>query len=211
MTGASCCLSTLTDLRKYDLFQGHFSCGMLDLLPADVTPITFLREPVARTISHLKHLRRDPSFSPMAYKLAAGRSLEELARDDRIIKLCCNVQASLLCNYIPGETILAGLRGDQSAGRTPNPDAFAAPADLAKAEESLARFGFVGLVEDFQEDILRLAMELGLHPPHPLPRRIRSAGILGNPPSIPACGGRSQRGYQRGATDRKKADQVTPP
>ena len=161
----------LTDLKQYDLFQGHFSCGLLDLLPADVTPITFLREPVARTISHLKHLRRDPSFSPMAYELAAGRSLEELVRDDRIIKLCCDVQASLLCNYIPGETILAGLRADRSAGRTPNPDAFAAPADLAKAEESLARFGFVGLVEDFQEDILRLAMELGLHPPHPLPRR----------------------------------------
>ena len=161
----------LTDLKKYDLFQGHFSCGLLDLLPADVTPITFLREPVARTISHLKHLRRDPGFSPMAYELAAGRSLEELVRDERIVKLCCDVQASLLCNYIPAETILAGLRADQSAGRTPNPDAFAAPADLAKAEESLRRFGFVGLVEDFQEDILRLAMELGLHPPHPLPRR----------------------------------------
>ena len=161
----------LTDLKKYDLFQGHFSCGLLDLLPADVTPITFLREPVARTISHLKHLRRDPGFSPMAYELAAGRSLEELVRDDRIIKLCCDVQASLLCNYIPGETILAGLRGDERAGRTPNPDAFAAPPDLAKAEQTLQRFGFVGLVEDFQEDILRLSMELRLHPPHPLPRR----------------------------------------
>ena len=161
----------LADLKKYDLFQGHFSCGLMELLPADVTPITFLREPVARTISHLKHLRRDPGFSPMAYRLAAGRSLEELVRDDRIIRLCCNVQASLLCNYIPGETILAGLRSDEMAGRTPNPDAFAAPPDLAKAEESLERFGFVGLVEDFQEDILRLAMELRLHPPHPLPRR----------------------------------------
>src|SRR5205085_2240807 len=68
----------LTDLKRYDLFQGHFSCGLLDLLPADVTPITFLREPVARTISHLKHLRRDPSFSPMAYEVAAGRGLDEL-------------------------------------------------------------------------------------------------------------------------------------
>ncbi|TMJ58910.1 MAG: hypothetical protein E6G81_10150 [Alphaproteobacteria bacterium] len=121
----------LTDLKRYDLFQGHFSCGLLDLLPADVTPITFLREPVARTISHLKHLRRDPSFSPMAYEVAAGRGLDELVRDERIIKLCCDVQASLLCNYIPGETILAGLRADERAGHIPDPDAFAAPADLA--------------------------------------------------------------------------------
>src|SRR5205823_13817777 len=77
----------LSDLKRYDLFQGHFSCGLLDLLPADVTPITFLREPVARTISHLKHLRRDPSFSPMAFEVAAGRGLDELVRDERIIKL----------------------------------------------------------------------------------------------------------------------------
>jgi hypothetical protein len=161
----------LADLKKYSLFQGHFSCGLMDLLPADVTPIIFLREPVARTISHLKHLRRDPSFSPAAYELAAGRSLAELVRDDRIIRLCCDVQASLLCNYIPGETILAGLQRDKNEGRTPDADAFSVPADLAKAEESLERFGFVGLVEDFQEDILRLAMELQLHPPHPLPKR----------------------------------------
>jgi len=143
----------------------------MDLLPADVMPIVFLREPVARTISHLKHLRRDPEFSPAAYKLAAGRSLDELVHDEYIMKLCCNVQSSLLCNDIPPETILGGLRDDEMAGRSPNPDAFAAAPDLAKAEESLERFRFVGLVEDLQEDILRLAMELGLHPPHPLPKR----------------------------------------
>jgi hypothetical protein len=161
----------VADLKKYDLFQGHFSCGLMDLLPADVTPIVFLREPVARTISHLKHLRRDPDFSPAAYKLAAGRNLDELVHDEYIMTLCCDVQASLLCNDIPPETTLAGLRGDELAGRVPDPDAFSAPPDLAKAEESLERFRFVGLVEDLQEDILRLAMELGLHPPHPLPKR----------------------------------------
>jgi len=39
------------------------------------------------------------------------------------------------------------------------------------AQESLERFRFVGLVEDFQEDVLRLSLELGLHPPRPLPKR----------------------------------------
>ena len=158
-------------LENYDLFQGHFSCGLMDLLPHDVAPIIFLREPVARTISHLKHMRRDPSFSATGYRLAAGRSLDELVHDDFIMKLCCDVQSSLLCNYIPGDTILAGLRRDEMAGNIPNPDAFAAAPDLAAAEESLRRFRFVGLVEDLQEDILRLSLELGLHPPRPLPRR----------------------------------------
>jgi hypothetical protein len=161
----------LWDLQKYSLFQGHFSCGLMDLLPADAIPIVFLREPVARTISHLKHMRRDPSFSPIGYKLAAGRSLDELVHDEFIMKLCCDVQSSLLCNYISGPAILAGLRRDQMAGNTPNPDAFSAPPDLAAAEESLNRFRFIGLVEDFQEDILRLSLELGLHPPLPLPKR----------------------------------------
>src|SRR5262249_44279783 len=62
----------IADLGDYDLFQGHFSFGLMDLLPADVDPGGFLRDPVARTISHLKHMRRDPSFSQMGYRLAAG-------------------------------------------------------------------------------------------------------------------------------------------
>src|SRR5438067_150490 len=57
------------------------------------------------------------------------------------------------------------------AGLEPNPDAFPVPPDLAVAQESLDRFRFVGLVEDFQEDVLRLSLELGLHPPQPLPKR----------------------------------------
>ena len=161
----------LADPKNYRLFQGHFSCGLMQLLPADVAPIVFLREPVARTLSHLKHLRRDPSFSPAAYELAAGRSIDELVHDDAIMTLCCDVQASLLCNDIPAETILDGLRQDQMAGKVPDPDAFSVPPDLVKAEDSLERFRFVGLVEDLQEDILRLAMEMSLHPPHPLPKQ----------------------------------------
>ena len=62
----------IADLDRYSLFQGHFSCGLMDLLPPDIAPIVFLREPVARTLSHLKHMRRDPTFSPIGYRLAAG-------------------------------------------------------------------------------------------------------------------------------------------
>lgn len=157
-------------IADYRLFQGHFSCGLLDLLPADVQSVVFLREPVARTISHLKHLRRDPNFHP-AHHLAAGRSLDELVRDDRVMGLCCNVQSALLSNYIPGSAIMAGLRCDQAAGRAPDADVFAAEPDLATALATLERFAFVGFVETLQDDILRLALELGLHPPQPLPKR----------------------------------------
>ncbi len=160
----------LARINDYRLFQGHFTPGLLDLLPAEIMSVVFLREPVARTISHLKHLRRDPNFHP-AHHLAAGRSLDDLVRDDRIMALCCNVQSALLSNFIPGETILAGLRRDEQEGRAPDADVFAVPPDLATAQATLGRFRFVGFVEDLQQDILRLALECGLHPPRPLPKR----------------------------------------
>jgi hypothetical protein len=130
---------------------------------------SFLREPVARTISHLRHLRRDPNFHP-AHRLAAGRSLDELVRDDRIMDLCCNTQTSQLSNDIPGETILDGLRSEQENGLIPDLDAYVLEPDLAKAQRTLERFDFVGFVESLQEDILLLSMALGLHPPAMLPK-----------------------------------------
>jgi hypothetical protein len=103
------------EIGRYRLFQGHFTCGIFDLLPKDVRPIVFLREPVVRTISHLRHLRRDPHFHP-AHKLAAGRSLDELVRDDRIMRLCSNAQTAQLSNDIPGETFRAGFHFEQARG-----------------------------------------------------------------------------------------------
>jgi hypothetical protein len=155
--------------ENYRLFQGHFTSGIFDLLPKDVRRIVFLREPIARTISHLRHLRRDPNFHP-AHQLAAGRSLDELVRDDRIMDLCSNIQTAQLSNDIPGEIILNGLRSERDGGLVPNPDVYVLPPDLAQAEHTLERFHFVGFVESLPEDILQLSMALGLHPPMSLPK-----------------------------------------
>ncbi len=156
-------------IGQYRLFEGHFTYGILELLPKDVRSIVFLREPVARTISHLRHLRRDPHFHP-AYELAAGRSLDELVRDERIMGLCSNAQTTQLSNDIPGESFLSVLQFERARGRVPNPDAYALPPDLAKAERALAQFQFVGFVESLQEDVLLLSIALGLHPPAVIPK-----------------------------------------
>src|ERR1043166_7286948 len=87
------------------------------------------------------------------------------------MKLCCDVQSSLLCNYISGQSILAGLRRDQMAGLEPNPDAFPVPPDLVAAQESLERFCFVALVKCFEKGVRGLPHEGGLPPPQPLPKR----------------------------------------
>ena len=156
-------------IDNYRLFYGHFGCGIFDLLPQDVRSLVFLREPVARTISHLKHLRRDPSFHP-AHQLAAGRSLDELVRDERVIGLCCNVQTAQLCNDIPASTILEGLRLQRSRGRPLTTDGYVLDPDLAKARRSLARFHYVGLVETLEQDLLQMSIAFGLHPPRSLPK-----------------------------------------
>ncbi len=161
--------SGLNDLSGYRLFQGHFGCGLFDLLPPDVRPVVFLREPIARTISHLKHLRRDPNFH-LAHALAAGRSLAELVHDDRVMGLCTNVQTAQLANDIPGADILAGLRLSQEQGEIPDPDAYTLKPDLAKALDTLDRFHLVGFLETLQDDILRMSLLLGLHPPAMVPK-----------------------------------------
>src|SRR6266851_2172818 len=104
-------------------------------------------------------------------RLAAGRTLDDLVRDDRIMKLCCDSQCALLSYDVPGDAILGDLRRVQSEGRAPNPDAFAAKPDLAKAEAMLDRFGFVGFVGDLQNDVMRLSMKFGFHPPREIPKR----------------------------------------
>ncbi len=162
--------SGISEFDRYKLIQGHFTPGILDLLPANIKSMVFLREPVARTISHLKHLRRDPNFHP-AHHLAVGRSLDDLVQDDQVMSLCSNVQTAILSNDTPGKTILAGLRREQELGRPLDAGVFQTPVDFEKADRMLRRFDFVGFVEDFENDALRASMQFGFHPPDTLPKR----------------------------------------
>ena len=157
-------------LKEYKLVQGHFTPGMLQLLPAGTKSMVFLREPVARTVSHLKHLRRDPNFHP-AHHLAVGRSLADLVRDERIMSLCSNVQAAILSNDIPGDVILRGVHRSHEEDRPFDPGIFETGSDFSKAVNTLSRFDFVGFVEEFHNDVLRLSMEFGFHPPDLVPKR----------------------------------------
>ncbi|MBV9828423.1 MAG: sulfotransferase family 2 domain-containing protein [Alphaproteobacteria bacterium] len=167
------------DVSKIDifrLFRGHFTRGFIEFLPPRTRLITYLREPISRTLSHLKHLRRDPNFHP-AYELAKGRSLDELVRDEAVMALCTDVQTSLLSNDVPGETILQGLQRDWDQAVAPNSDVYAVKADLSKAREALAGFDFVGTVETLHEDIMQMSLMFGFHPPDIIARRNEDPAI----------------------------------
>src|ERR1700685_120727 len=66
-------------LGDYKLYVGHFRYFLRRILPPGVKVFTFLRDPVERSISHLKHMATDPHFHEV-HKLAEGRSLIEIAR-----------------------------------------------------------------------------------------------------------------------------------
>lgn len=46
---------TVTEIQQRKLFMGHFGVLMYDLLPPPVAGVTILRDPVERTLSHMKY------------------------------------------------------------------------------------------------------------------------------------------------------------
>jgi hypothetical protein len=145
-------------LDAYKLFAGHFRYFLRRLLPADTKVFTFLRDPVERAISHLKHLATDPQFHAM-HELARGRDLRAIARDPRIRVHCSNVMVGYMSRPRTGI-------GDQRLHAfPPEEDCCDAPETIDDALAALDEIDFVGFVDDFDNDFARLCDLLGLHPP----------------------------------------------
>ena len=47
-------------LTKYSLFAGHFYNSLAEYIGTEVNTITFLRDPISRSISHYRHILNDP-------------------------------------------------------------------------------------------------------------------------------------------------------
>jgi hypothetical protein len=96
-------------LARFRLFYGHLSANLKDYLPAGVRTATFLRSPVGRTVSTIRHLMRDPSFHPM-HERFKGRTLREAIYDDELMLGLQNAQTTLLSCDVPIEEMLALTR-----------------------------------------------------------------------------------------------------
>ncbi len=138
---------TLEELRRYRLFRGHLGFSNLPaLLPNKrVVNITVLREPVARVISHYDYIRRMPGDPH--YAAVKDMSLEEFAQRLTAGKLGKNIQT-----YHVAKTTQFNL------------NQLSVEETLALAVESLDEFGFVGLVERFQDSLFLLSYIFGWKP-----------------------------------------------
>ncbi len=136
-----------TDLQRYRLFRGHLGFSNLpDLLVNQrVINITILREPVARVISHYDYIRRMPGDPH--YAAVKDMTLEEFAQRLTAGKLGKNIQT-----YHVAKTTQFNL------------DKLSVSETLELAKNSLDDFGFVGLVERFQDSLFLLSYIFGWKP-----------------------------------------------
>jgi hypothetical protein len=120
------------ELATYKYIRGHFPYDLVYLLPRKPRLITFLRHPVARTLSALEMLQdlgdRGVGVDPSKNIQFKGVDLDELFNRPDLIKRIANRSTA----YLSGN--------------------FGQP-DLDLAKERLATFDFIGITEDFDESL----------------------------------------------------------
>ena len=151
-------------LNRYELFSGHFGWFLHGLVSKKVTTITMLRDPIARTLSQYKHIKRGPEFAEF-YRWYKDLNLSEfLENADRIfLPLFLNAQTSALAlDEADNEYSELNCKAVD--------DIFALLTDeslLRKAMHRLEQLAFVGIVEDFERSMECLCDIFGWLRPSP--------------------------------------------
>lgn len=153
-------LSSL-ELAELNLIAGHYPASILDWLPHKAfRTITFMREPIARSISHFNHLKTETAA--YMHTVAADSDLATfLARDDGIFELA-NMQTRYLGALdIDGEYFINrnNINKVEAEAWVNGPSIEQA---FQRALDFLERCDVVGVVEQMQDSMLLLAGSLGL-------------------------------------------------
>jgi hypothetical protein len=82
------------ELAKYRVFAGHFGIDLEPFLQRKITTATLLRDPLKRTISHYRHVRRD--IEHPAHKHVLHQSFEMFVMDKANWPMIDNFQARYL-------------------------------------------------------------------------------------------------------------------
>ena len=152
-------------IGSYRLVQGHFQYNLRTALQPGIKVVTVVREPLARTLSALSHLQRDPAFH-LDHTIAKNCSIKQILRMPLLMRRQQNVQTASFCASVPPATVLANLR----QGR-PNFDA-AELEEESTLQLALARAGeveFLGSTANLWLLLRQMSENLGLHPAAGLP------------------------------------------
>jgi hypothetical protein len=141
-------------LQSYQLILGHNYYPIHELLGRKPLYLTFLRDPVERTISHYYHWQRPDAAGHKFHEKVLSQTLAEFVTDPMTRPAVFNYQT----RWIAAEDV----RGP-------------APMDgadlLNTAKQRLEEFAFVGIVEEFDRSISALVAQFNWTPPASLEKR----------------------------------------
>lgn len=174
-------------ILQYKLFTGHFRYRLLErIFPSGFISLTFLREPVSRTISHYKYLLRQETFGIHPWGDAELNQIKNMTLEEYV----SNEQLHLAVDIVNLQTgFLGGFESPQelmfdstetvasiaerlralSARINTKPTSLAerrpiGPENLKIAKKRLEQVGFFGLTERFQDSLFLLCFIFGWPP-----------------------------------------------
>ena len=148
---------------SYPLVEGHFFYNMRQALKPDTPVVAVLREPLTRTLSGLRHLKRDPNFHYL-HAQAAGRSIQQLLRDPVIMDAQANVQAAALCASAPPHEVVRYLARTLLTRPGAEASDLEEPPTLELALQRLEEIDFIGTMEDLPLLVTEMAKTMSYHP-----------------------------------------------
>lgn len=175
------------EVEKWRLFCGHYGRYIHRLLSRPPVEITFLRDPIARSVSHYRDLKtREGTW---LYEYVNSHSFDEFVLDPTTSTELMNLQTRYLAlDDIENDYFgYSHQREHDLPGLTAK---FTGDALLERAIRNLDAMAFVGLQERFDESLQLLAATFGWTPPRVAPRE-----NIGKAPFDPAT--ISERGMER--------------
>lgn len=168
---------TVEEIQQRKLFIGHFGVLMYELLPQPTVGVTVLRDPVERTLSHMKYFQTGLRSTSVQSELA--EKVEPLLRGDWHGYLDSPIAAGL-DNFMTRQLgvhfdIQTYLTGDENFSGAVLSAAvlkarLEANLDVAftNATQLLSKLGVVGVTERFDETMFLVCDLLSIVPPSSL-------------------------------------------
>lgn len=155
---------TLKELRRFRFVRGHFFFGPYDAhiykhLIQNPICATMLRDPVQRTISEYRHVRRVPHHRLHHGLATSDNPLQDFLTQPEYNPLITNRQIRLVIGAYPFRP--SGLN---------RPNTISDEAFLTWGKQKLEQFAFVGLMERFEESVQLLMHTFRWRPPREIPR-----------------------------------------
>ena len=154
-------------LSSYRLFRGHFYAYLDVVVPQPLETLTFLRNPIERSLSHYAHIRRWPGhyFHELAQRQG---SFASFLLDPVTSPLIENFQSRALVQRLDPVSIVQTLTPAQvdafrleQALETAILDNVSDTELLVRAKERVDALLFVGITEAFAESVECLSRRLG--------------------------------------------------